>query len=37
MSDLHALADRVEIKALWGEYTDAAMTRDRLPLRVRAP
>jgi ketosteroid isomerase-like protein len=28
MSDLHAIADRVEIEALRGEYTDAAMMRD---------
>src|SRR5215469_8848691 len=28
MSDLQALADRVEIEALRGEYTDAVMMRD---------
>jgi hypothetical protein len=28
MSDLQGIADRVEIKALPGEYSDAAMTRD---------
>jgi ketosteroid isomerase-like protein len=28
MSDLEAIADRVEIEALRGEYTDAAMMRD---------
>jgi hypothetical protein len=28
MSDLQGMADRVEIEALSGEYTDAAMTRD---------
>jgi ketosteroid isomerase-like protein len=28
MSDLHAIADRVEIEALRGEFTDAAMMRD---------
>jgi ketosteroid isomerase-like protein len=28
MSDLQAIADRVEIEALRGEYTDAAMMRD---------
>ena len=28
MSDLEAIADRVEIEALRGEFTDAAMTRD---------
>ena len=28
MSDLKAIADRVEIEALRGEYTDAAMMRD---------
>jgi hypothetical protein len=29
MSDFQAIADRVEIEALRGEFTDAAMTRDR--------
>ena len=29
MSDLQAMADRVEIEALRGEFTDAAMMRDR--------
>jgi ketosteroid isomerase-like protein len=29
MSDFQAIADRVEIEALRGEYTDAAMMRDR--------
>jgi ketosteroid isomerase-like protein len=28
MSDLQAIADRVEIEALRGEYTDAVMMRD---------
>ena len=28
MSDLQGIADRVEVEALPGEYTDAAMTRD---------
>ena len=28
MSDLEAIADRVEIEALRGEFTDAAMMRD---------
>jgi hypothetical protein len=28
MSDLRAIADRVEIEALRGEYTDAVMMRD---------
>jgi hypothetical protein len=28
MSDLRAIADRVEIEALRGEFTDAAMMRD---------
>ncbi len=28
MSDLQAIADRVEIEALRGEYTDALMMRD---------
>jgi ketosteroid isomerase-like protein len=28
MSDLHTIADRVEIEALRGEFTDAAMMRD---------
>lgn len=28
MSDLQAIADRVEIEALGGEFTDAVMTRD---------
>jgi hypothetical protein len=28
MSDLQAIADRFEIEALRGEYTDAAMMRD---------
>ena len=28
MSDLQAIADRVEIEALRGEFTDAAMMRD---------
>jgi hypothetical protein len=28
MSDLGAIADRVEIEALRGEFTDAAMMRD---------
>jgi hypothetical protein len=40
MSDLQAIADRFEIEALRGEYTDAAMMRDydRLasPCRERA-
>ena len=29
MTDLQAIADRVEIEALRGEFTDAAMMRDR--------
>ena len=29
MTDLQAIADRVEIAALRGEFTDAAMMRDR--------
>jgi hypothetical protein len=29
MSDFQAIADRVEIDALRGEFTDAAMMRDR--------
>ena len=32
MSDFQALADRVEIEALRGEFTDAAMMRDRARL-----
>ena len=32
MSDLQAIADRVEIEALRGEFTDAAMMRDRARL-----
>jgi len=32
MSDLQAVADRVEIEALRGEFTDAAMIRDRARL-----
>ena len=28
MTDLQAIADRVEIEALRGEFTDAVMTRD---------
>jgi len=32
MSDLQAVADRVEIEALRGEFTDAAMMRDRARL-----
>jgi hypothetical protein len=28
MGDLHAIADRLEIEALRGEFTDAVMTRD---------
>jgi ketosteroid isomerase-like protein len=28
MSDLHAIADRIEIEALPGEFTDAGMMRD---------
>jgi ketosteroid isomerase-like protein len=32
MSDFHAVADRVEIEALRGEFTDAAMMRDRARL-----
>ena len=28
MTDLQAIADRVEIEALRGEYTDAVMMRD---------
>ncbi|HXL88303.1 MAG TPA: hypothetical protein VN969_04855 [Streptosporangiaceae bacterium] len=29
MTDFQAIADRVEIEALRGEFTDAAMMRDR--------
>ena len=32
MGDLQAIADRVEIEALRGEFTDAAMMRDRARL-----
>jgi ketosteroid isomerase-like protein len=32
MSDFQAIADRVEIEALRGEFTDAVMTRDRARL-----
>ena len=32
MNDLQAIADRVEIEALRGEFTDAAMMRDRARL-----
>lgn len=32
MSDLHQIADRVEIEALRGEFTDAVMMRDRARL-----
>ena len=32
MSDFQAIADRVEIEALRGEFTDAAMMRDRARL-----
>jgi hypothetical protein len=32
MSDFQAIADRVEIEALRGEFTDAAMMRDRAGL-----
>jgi SnoaL-like domain len=32
MSDFQAIADRVEIEALRGEFTDAAMMRDRVRL-----
>ena len=32
MSDFQAVADRVEIEALRGEFTDAAMMRDRARL-----
>ena len=34
MSDFQAIADRVEIEALRGEFTDAAMMRDYGPRRV---
>src|SRR5215469_7749254 len=30
MTDLQAIADRVEVEALRGEFTDAAMMRDRV-------
>jgi hypothetical protein len=33
MSDLEAIADRVEIEALRGEFTDAAMMRELIRLR----
>ena len=32
MSDFQAVADRIEIEALRGEFTDAAMTRGRARL-----
>ena len=32
MTDFQAIADRVEIEALRGEFTDAAMMRDRARL-----
>ena len=32
MSDFQAIADRVEIEALRGEFTDAALMRDRARL-----
>jgi hypothetical protein len=32
MSDFQAVADRVEIEALRGEFSDAAMMRDRARL-----
>jgi len=32
MSDFQAIADRIEIEALRGEFTDAAMMRDRARL-----
>jgi hypothetical protein len=32
MNDFQAIADRVEIEALRGEFTDAAMMRDRARL-----
>jgi hypothetical protein len=32
MSDFQAIADRVEIEALRGEFTDAVMMRDRARL-----
>jgi ketosteroid isomerase-like protein len=32
VTDFHAIADRVEIEALRGEFTDAAMMRDRARL-----
>ena len=32
MSDFQAIADRVEIAGLWGEFTDAVMMRDRARL-----
>ena len=32
MSDFQSIADRVEIEALRGEFTDAAMMRDRARL-----
>ena len=35
MSDFQAIADRVEIEALRGEFTDAAMMRDRARLASR--
>jgi hypothetical protein len=34
MSDFQAIADRVEIEALRGEFTDAAIMRDRAPSRI---
>ena len=37
MTDLQAIADRVEIEALRGEFTDAAMMRDRARKSSPAP
>ena len=36
MSDLQAIADRVEIEALRGEFTDAVMMHDHAPGHDRA-
>jgi hypothetical protein len=37
MSDVQVIADRVEIEALRGEFSDAAMMRDRGPDADPAP
>jgi SnoaL-like domain len=37
MSKLQAIADRIEIEALRGEFTDASLMRDRHPVHTRRP